>query len=136
MRNVAAPQVPTPAQYVAIAAYGDTRVLILTQQPTDAAMLADIVRRHGCTPVNDGPAARALVENLQPSWERSPHRSDIGWSEFDVELYGNRWSHVQLTTVTEDHPNDRQLLRCRLRANWSLQARVVFWSLAAVDLRR
>jgi len=74
----------------------------------------------------------AILEALTcQSW---PHRSDIGWSEFDVELYGNRWSHVQLTTVTEDHPNNRQLLRCRLRANWSLQARVAFWSLAALDL--
>ena len=74
----------------------------------------------------------AILEALtRQSW---PHRSDIGWSEFDVELYGNRWSHVQLTTVTEDHPNNRQLLRCRLRADWSLQARVAFWSLAAADL--
>jgi glycosyltransferase involved in cell wall biosynthesis len=63
-----------------------------------------------------------------------PHRSDIGWSEFDVELYGNRWSHVQLTTVTEDHPNQRQLLRCRLRARWSLQARIAIWTLAGLDL--
>jgi hypothetical protein len=74
----------------------------------------------------------AMLEALnRQGW---PHRSDIGWSEFDVELYGNRWSHVQITTVTEDHPKDRQLLRCRLRANWSLQARVAFWSLAALDL--
>jgi hypothetical protein len=74
----------------------------------------------------------AMLEALnRQAW---PHRSDIGWSEYDVELYGNRWSHVQITTVTEDHPNNRQLLRCRLRANWSLQARVAFWTLAAVDL--
>jgi len=76
--------------------------------------------------------AAAILDALtRQGW---PHRSDIGWSEFDVELYGNRWSHVQLTTVTEDHPNDRQLLRCRLEAKWSFQAQVVFWSLAVFEL--
>lgn len=62
-----------------------------------------------------------------------PNRSDIGWSEFDVEIYGSRWSVVQLITVAEDHPRGRQLFRCRLRARWSLHARVVFWLLAAVE---
>ena len=62
-----------------------------------------------------------------------PNRSDIGWSEFDVEIYGNRWSNVQLITAAEDHPRGRQLIRCRLRATWSLQAKVVFWSLLGLE---
>ena len=55
-----------------------------------------------------------------------PHRADIGWSEYDVEIYGHRWSHLQLTTAAEEHQGGRQLIRCRLRAVWSLQAKVVF----------
>lgn len=62
-----------------------------------------------------------------------PNRSDIGWSEFDVEIYGNRWSNLQLITAAEDHPRGRQLIRCRLRARWSLQAKVVFWSLLGIE---
>ncbi len=62
-----------------------------------------------------------------------PNRSDIGWSEFDVEIYGNRWSNVQLITAAEDHPHGRQLIRCRLRATWSLQAKVAFWSLLGLE---
>jgi len=61
-----------------------------------------------------------------------PNRSDIGWSEFDVELHGNRWSAVQLVTVAEDLPPGRQFLRCRLRGRWSLQAKVAFWSLTGL----
>ncbi len=62
-----------------------------------------------------------------------PNRSDIGWSEFDVEIFGNRWSTVQLITVAEDHPRGRQLLRCRLRARWSLPAHVLLWLLVAAE---
>jgi hypothetical protein len=40
---------------------------------------------------------------------------------------------VQLVTVTEDHPRQRQLIRCRLRARWSSQALAVFWLLVAFE---
>ena len=74
----------------------------------------------------------AVIARLdQQGW---PNRSDIGWSEFDVEIYGSRWSNVQLTTVAEDHPRGRQLIRCRLRTGWSLLARVVFCSLLGLEL--
>jgi len=73
---------------------------------------------------------RILRELDQRNW---PNRSDIGWSEFDVEVYGNRWSAVQLITAAEDHPRGRQLIRCRLRARWSLHAQVVFWLLTALE---
>ncbi len=63
-----------------------------------------------------------------------PNRSDAGWSEHDVEIYGSRWSHLHLTTVAEDHPNKRQMIRCRLRAVWSPAARIAFWSLLGLEL--
>lgn len=74
----------------------------------------------------------AILRRLQErGW---PHRSDVGWSEYDVEIYGSRWSHLLLTTVAEDHPDERQLVRCRLRAVWSFQAKVVFWALLGLEL--
>jgi hypothetical protein len=63
-----------------------------------------------------------------------PNKSDIGWSEYDVEIYGSRWSQVQLTTVAEEHPQGKQLLRCRLRSSWSFPAQVAFWSLCGFEL--
>jgi hypothetical protein len=45
--------------------------------------------------------AKTLRELDRRGW---PNRSDIGWSEFDVEVFGNRWSNVQLITAAEDHP--------------------------------
>jgi hypothetical protein len=63
-----------------------------------------------------------------------PNKSDIGWSEYDVEVYGSRWSHLQLTTVAEEHPPGKQILRCRLRARCSLPAKVAFCLLCGLEL--
>jgi len=67
----------------------------------------------------------------QQAW---PTRSDIGWSDFDVEVYDTRWSKLQLTTVAEEHPQNKQLIRCRLRARWAPRARLAFWALCGVEL--
>jgi len=67
-----------------------------------------------------------ILERLgQQGWQ---NRMDAGWSDFDVEIFGNRWSRLQLTTVAEHHPHEKTLVRCRLRTAWSLLGRVVFWS--------
>ena len=63
-----------------------------------------------------------------------PYRSDIGWSDYDVEIYGSRWGSLQLVTVAEGHAGGKQMLCCRLRARWSLQARVAFWTVCGVEL--
>ena len=75
--------------------------------------------------------AKLLRALEQRGW---PHRSDIGWSEFDAEIFGNRWSHVQLITAAEDHPRGRQLIRCRLRARGSMQATAAMWLLLALEV--
>jgi hypothetical protein len=63
-----------------------------------------------------------------------PNKSDVGWSEYDVEVYGSRWCNLQITTVSEEHAIGKQMLRCRLRAKWSLQAKLVFWALCGFEL--
>jgi GT2 family glycosyltransferase len=67
----------------------------------------------------------------QQGW---PNRSDIGWCDYDVEINGSRWSSVQVATVAEDHSRTQHLLRCRLRARWTLAAKAVFWSLAGLEV--
>jgi len=61
-------------------------------------------------------------------------KTDTGWSEYDIELFGNRWSRLQLTTATEDYGGGRRLFRCRLRAHWSLLAKLAFWSALGFEL--
>ncbi len=72
-----------------------------------------------------------LVRLEEQGWQ---YKTDTGWSEFDVEIFGNRWSHLQLTTVAEPHPGGKQLFRCRLRTSWSLPAKVAFWSALGFEL--
>jgi hypothetical protein len=66
--------------------------------------------------------------------ERWPNKSDIGWSSFDVEVYGSRWSSVQITTAKEPHPGGRTLLRCKLKPRWSLPSHAALWALLAIEL--
>jgi hypothetical protein len=45
-----------------------------------------------------------------------------------VEIHGSRWCELQLTSVAESHSRGKQLFRCRLHTQWSLLAKVTFWS--------
>ncbi len=61
------------------------------------------------------------------------NRTDTGWSTFDVEVYGSRWSRLQLTTVGEYSQDGQQVVRCRLRTAWTLPARILFCSLLGLE---
>lgn len=75
---------------------------------------------------------RDLLRRLdEQGW---PNRADIGWSDFDVEVYGPRWCKVQLMTAAEYHTRGRTLLRIRLRGRWSMRATLCFWALLGADL--
>jgi hypothetical protein len=63
-----------------------------------------------------------------------PNRGDSGWSDYDIEIYGHRWSRLRLTLIFEDYADGKRLFRCRLRSTWSLPALVAFWAAFAVQL--
>jgi GT2 family glycosyltransferase len=78
----------------------------------------------------------AYVDNVLNRLEQQGwlYKSDAGWSDYDVEIYGSRWNQLQLATVAEDHAQGKHLVRVRLRVLWSLQAKAVFWGLAGFEL--
>ncbi|HWX19994.1 MAG TPA: glycosyltransferase [Candidatus Binatia bacterium] len=111
---------------------------VASQQTLDSVALRESKQALGrveywsADPINRFAFVAEILRRLdQLGW---PNKSDIGWSEYDVEIYGSRWSNLLFTTVTEDHAKGTHLLRCRLRARWSLQARVAFWSLCGFEL--
>lgn len=72
-----------------------------------------------------------LLERLDAEgWQNKP---DTGWGKCDLEIYGNRWSRLRLTTVSEELQNGN-ILRCRLENTWSLRATFGFWLLAALQM--
>ncbi|MEY2409161.1 MAG: hypothetical protein QOF48_1831, partial [Verrucomicrobiota bacterium] len=75
--------------------------------------------------------ASLILRLDQMAW---PSKTDSGWSEHDIEIFGGRWSQLQLTTATEDHESGNRIFRCRLRSSWSLPAHVAFWSLLGFEL--
>ena len=74
---------------------------------------------------------RILAQLDQQGW---PNKSDAGWNTYDVEIFGDRWSRLQLTTVSECFDSGKQMIRCRLRTFWSLPAYVVFWATLGCEL--
>ncbi|HKS35797.1 MAG TPA: glycosyltransferase, partial [Verrucomicrobiae bacterium] len=48
------------------------------------------------------------------------YKTDTGWNDYDVEIFGSRWSRLRLTTVTEELAGGKKIIRCRLAATWSL----------------
>jgi O-antigen biosynthesis protein len=74
----------------------------------------------------------SILEQLdKQGWS---NKSDIGWSEYDLEVLGSRWAHLQITTMAEDYPKGKKMIHCRLRAKWSLQAKVAFWAALGFEL--
>ncbi len=49
-------------------------------------------------------------------------------------MLGSRWTDLHLTTVAEDYPAQKKMIRCRLRARWSLQAKLAFWATLGFEL--
>jgi GT2 family glycosyltransferase len=86
--------------------------------------------------VKPGFARAQFLEQVQAQLERHgwQFRADTGWSDFDVEVHGSRWSRLQLTTVSETTLDGQRVLRCRLRTAWSLPARLVFWGALGLEL--
>jgi glycosyltransferase involved in cell wall biosynthesis len=70
-----------------------------------------------------------LLRLEQQGW---PKRADIGWGDYDVEIYGPPWSRLEIITAAEEHPEGKQLIRFRLRTRWAMRATLIFWILCAV----
>lgn len=63
-----------------------------------------------------------------------PIKVDAGWSDHDVEVFGNRWSRLQLVTAAEHYSSGRTMYCCRLRTAWSLLAKVTFVTVLGLEL--
>jgi glycosyltransferase involved in cell wall biosynthesis len=74
---------------------------------------------------------KTLAKLEAEGWQ---HKTDTGWNDYDVEIFGSRWSRLRLTTVSEELPGGKRIIRCRLKATWSLPARIAFWSACGVEL--
>jgi O-antigen biosynthesis protein len=72
-----------------------------------------------------------LRELDKQGWQ---NKTDNGWSEFDVEIYGSRWCHLRLITATEHHKGGKQMVCCRMDTGWSLLGRITFWAAFGLTL--
>jgi glycosyltransferase involved in cell wall biosynthesis len=59
-------------------------------------------------------------------------RSDSGWDEYDVTIYGDRFTEVRVKTVSENHGGNKRLLRGRLSAHWTVLGKLFLWTVVAL----
>ena len=70
-----------------------------------------------------------LLEVLdRDQWQAT---ADSGWDEFDVTIFGDRFTKVTVNTVAENHGGNKRLLRARLSTGWTLVAKVFFWAVVS-----
>jgi GT2 family glycosyltransferase len=74
---------------------------------------------------------KILAKLHQLQWQVTP---DNGWSGHDLEIIGSPLSRLRLVTVSEELGRGERILRCRLRARWSLQARVLWGGALGIGL--
>jgi hypothetical protein len=62
------------------------------------------------------------------------YSSDTGWKRWDIQIYGNFWWSVKLSTVTEYHGGPKCLTRVNLSYKWVATNILVNFILAAALL--
>jgi hypothetical protein len=75
---------------------------------------------------------RSILEKLEE--DSLPSQTDTGWSDYDLEVLGSRWARLRITTVSEDYPKGARMIRCRLRAVWTLQTKSVLAFVVGVQM--
>jgi O-antigen biosynthesis protein len=66
--------------------------------------------------------------------EKWPHKPDTGWTDYDLEVFGNRWSRVQVTAAMEPLAGTNRIFRWRVCGYWSLAAKLAFWSVFGFEM--
>ena len=87
-------------------------VLALAQAPAPPEQRTTYETNLSLQMLRDLPASNNLFALLETEGWR--YSSDTGWTNWDVQIYGNFWWIVKLRTVTEYHGGPKCLTRVRL----------------------
>jgi O-antigen biosynthesis protein len=72
--------------------------------------------------------------NARLTKERWKFSIDTGWTNWDFQIYGNRWWQIRLLSVTELHGDGKQLTRIRLHPSPTTSSRITSLVLAVISL--
>ncbi len=77
-----------------------------------------------------------LLKAIQIRLDREgwKYSQDTGWTNWDYQIYGNRWWQLHLLTVTEEHGDGRRLTRARLHSSPTTFARLVGMAVGVISL--
>jgi hypothetical protein len=83
-----------------------------------------------------GAGREQLLKMLREFLEQEGWRFtvDTGWDDWDLLVYGTRWSQVRLLTVTEEHGDGKRLTRVHIVPELSVLSKIVTAFSAVITL--
>ncbi|MEM6821236.1 MAG: glycosyltransferase [Verrucomicrobiota bacterium] len=83
---------------------------------------------------NEGKERYTLLRSAEELLGREGWRFvlDTGWSNWDIQIFGNRWWHIRIRTQSEAHPGGRQLTRVGVQmmvTSFSLLVGALIWGI-------
>ena len=85
---------------------------------------------------DQGAGREQLLKILREFLEQEGWRFsvDTGWDNWDLLIYGNRWSQVRLLSVTEEHGQGKRLTRVHIAPELSVLSKIVAAVAAVITL--
>lgn len=61
-------------------------------------------------------------------------RADSGWNQWDIEVFGVRWTKAWIQTVAEEHGQGARTIRVKIRRKWTSFSKAILFAAVCVEL--
>ncbi len=84
----------------------------------------------------EGMGREQFLRNFEVRLNREgwKYSADTGWTNWDYQIYGNRWWQIRLLTLTEEHGHGKRLTRVQLHPTLTMFSRLIGLVIGVISL--